>query len=82
MPMTQEQLADTVRRLAAEQVSVDPDGVTLETDLFADLNFDSLDAVDFTMKLEDEFGVTIDDEQATGVRTVGQAVELLMSLRR
>lgn len=82
MPMTQEQLVDTVRRLAAEQVNVNPDDVTLESDLHNDLNFDSLDDVDFVMKIEDEFGVTIDDEQATGVKTVGHAVELLLSVKR
>ncbi len=79
MPTTlnDEQMIERVRQLAAEQVGADPAGVTLDTHFFNDLNYDSLDAVDFTMKLEDEFEITIPDEEADRAKTVGQAVELL-----
>jgi len=63
--------------LAAEQVSVDPPTVMPESDFFTDLNFDSLDAVEFVMRVEEEFDVSIADERADGVRTPRQACEML-----
>jgi acyl carrier protein len=78
--MNREEVIETARRLAAEQVSVDPASVTLDMDLFNDLGFDSLDAVEFTMNIEEAFELSIPDEQSENVRTVGQAVEMLVPL--
>jgi acyl carrier protein len=78
--LTREQLVETVCRLAAEQVGADPAKVSLDTDLFNDLNFDSLDAVNFTMEIEEVFEVSIPDEEAERIRTVGQAVDRLVAL--
>lgn len=77
--MTREQADATLCRLAAEQAGVDPATVTLDTHLYADLNYDSLDAVEFTMTIEDAFDVEIRDEDAQKVETVRQASELLWS---
>jgi acyl carrier protein len=63
--------------LAAEQASIDPSAITPDSDFYTDLNFDSLDAVDYTMKIEDEFNVSIDDEQAQAARTPRQAFDML-----
>lgn len=63
--------------MAAAQVGADPAGVSEETHFHADLNYDSLDDVEFVMTLEDAFDVSIADEDTDGVRTVGAAVELL-----
>jgi acyl carrier protein len=63
--------------LAAEQVSLDPSTVTPDSDFFNDLNFDSLDTVEFVMKVEDEFAVSIEDHQTERVRTPRQACEML-----
>jgi acyl carrier protein len=63
--------------LAAEQAALDPSSVTAESDFFADLNFDSLDAVEFVMKIEDEFKVSIDDQQAEKAHTPRQAYDML-----
>lgn len=67
--------------MAAEQVAMDPTLVQPDSDFSADLNFDSLDSVEFVMKIEDEFGVSIEDEQAEKVRTPRQAYELLTKAR-
>jgi acyl carrier protein len=45
-----------------------------------DLNFDSLDQVDFVMKIEEAFNVEISDQRAEDIRTVGQAVDVLTGL--
>jgi acyl carrier protein len=78
--LTREDMNATVCRLAADQAGVDPATVTLDAHLFSDLNFDSLDAVEFTMSIEDEFDVSIRDEMAGEVKTVRQAADLLWPL--
>jgi len=75
-----EEVLDKVCALAAAQVNIARAEVTEECDLFTDLNFDSLDKVDFVMAIEDEFDVTVPDDQAEPVKTVGQAVALLLSI--
>jgi len=78
--LTREDMDARLCRLAAEHDGVEPAEVTLDTHLYADLNFDSLDAVEYTMTIEDEFDVSISDEQATEVKTVRQAADLLWPL--
>ena len=63
--------------LAAKQVGVDASTVLPESDFFTDLNFDSLDAMEFVMKVEEEFDVSVSDERAEKVRTPRQAYEML-----
>jgi acyl carrier protein len=63
--------------LAAEQVSIDPSTVLPDSDFFTDLNFDSLDAVEYVMKIEELFDVSIEDELVEKVRTPRQAYEML-----
>ena len=78
--MTREAVGAKLCQLAAEQGAVSPADVTLDTHLFNDLNFDSLDAVEFVMRIEEEFDVSISDEQSEDVRTVRQALELLLPI--
>ena len=81
MPDTQT-TTDIRRRiieLAAETAGVDPDQVSQSSRLREDLEFDSLDIVEFTMAVEDEFDLNIPDESANDVATVGQAVDLVIA---
>jgi acyl carrier protein len=75
--ITRDQVAQTLCRLAAEQVGADPALVALDTDFFNDLNYDSLDAVEFTMTVEETFDVSVPDDQIEDVRTAGRVLELL-----
>ncbi|MBN2447219.1 MAG: acyl carrier protein [Phycisphaerae bacterium] len=72
-------LTQRVIELAAAQVETDPAQVTRDTHLFNDLGYDSLDAVEFAMQLEDAFDVTIPDDDADKVKTVGDAIDALMA---
>ena len=69
-----EQIAAAVIELAASQVDIDPAGVTLDTHFYNDLNFDSLDAVDFTMKIEETFNLSLPEPEADTFKTVGDVV--------
>ena len=77
---TESEILDRLCALAADQVSIDPSTVAADSDFFTDLNFDSLDAVEFVMKIEDEFHVTIDDQQSQSVHTPRQAYVLLAAV--
>ncbi len=64
---------------AVTVLAVDADKVTLEASFADDLDADSLDLVELVMALEDEFDVSIDEEELEGITTVGQAVDLVRS---
>ena len=70
-----------VREALAKQFELDPDSITLETNLIDDLGADSLDVVELIMSLEDEFGVSISDEDAAQLYTVGRIVDYLDNLK-
>ena len=55
---------DKVKALIVEQLDVDPESVTMETDFMKDLEADSLDAVEIILGVEDEYGIEIPDEVA------------------
>ncbi|MBP7933805.1 MAG: acyl carrier protein [Phycisphaerae bacterium] len=78
--MSRNEILERVCVLAAAQAGMTRAEVTAECHLFNDLNFDSLDKVDFVMAVEDEFDVTVPDEQADQVKTIGQAVDLLVPM--
>lgn len=72
--------ADTeakVIAIVAEQLGVDKAEITRETSFVNDLNADSLDTVELVMEFEDEFDMSIPDEEAEKIQTVGQAVDFI-----
>ncbi|HEV3138542.1 MAG TPA: acyl carrier protein [Pirellulales bacterium] len=73
MASVQERVIDIV----AEQLGVDKEKVTPETSFVNDLGADSLDTVELVMELEEEFDITIPDDAAEKIQTVGQAVQYI-----
>ena len=72
---------EKVRDALAAQFEIDPDKITMETNLIDDLGADSLDVVELIMNIEDEFGVSISDEEAANLFTVQRIVEFLEKLQ-
>ncbi len=72
---------EKVRDALAAQFELDPESVTPETNLIDDLGADSLDVVELIMELEDEFGITISDEDAAQLYTVARIVDYLEKLQ-
>jgi acyl carrier protein len=66
-----------VKKIVAEQLSVDEADVKPESSFIDDLGADSLDTVELVMALEEEFGVDISDEDADGIKTVGAAIDYI-----
>ena len=72
---------EQVRDALAQQFEVDPESITMDTNLIDDLVADSLDVVELIMSLEDAFGVAISDEDAAQLYTVGKIVDYLEKLQ-
>lgn len=66
-----------VKEILAEQLGADTSKITLDTNVATDLGADSLDLVEILMSLEDEFGVSIPDEQIAEIKTVRQIVDFV-----
>ena len=72
--MSDTSIEDRVIRIVCDQMGATPDKVTTETSFINDLGADSLDTVELVMEFEDEFEISIPDEDAEKIQTVGAAV--------
>ena len=70
-------IASRVKTLIVEKLGVEESEVTPEASFTNDLGADSLDTVELIMELEKEFDISIPDEQAEKIQTVGQAIEYI-----
>ena len=73
--MTSEEIEEKVFQIVSDQLSVDRGELSRSTSFVNDLNADSLDTVELVMEFEDEFDMTIPDEEAEKLKTVGEAIE-------
>ncbi len=72
---------EKVKSVLAQQFEMDPESITMDTNLIDDLGADSLDVVELIMSLEDEFGISISDADAAQLYTVGKIVDYLEKLQ-
>ncbi|CAM3144431.1 acyl carrier protein [Lactococcus chungangensis CAU 28 = DSM 22330] len=75
MAMSKEDLFAKIKENLVETLELDADHVTLETNIVEDLGADSISLMEFTLALEDEFGIEISDEDAEHILTLGQVVD-------
>lgn len=68
---------DKVKEIIAEQLGIDASTITKNSKVIADLGADSLDIVELVMALEDEFGVSVDEDKVQNLVTVGDIVNLI-----
>ena len=70
-------VSEKVIQIVSEQMNVDKSQVTPETTFINDLGADSLDTVELVMQFEDEFNLSIPDEDAEKIQAVGDAVKYI-----
>lgn len=70
-------IAEKVKKIIVDKLGVDESEVTNESSFTNDLGADSLDTVELIMEFEKEFDVSIPDDQAEKIQTVGQAIEFI-----
>ena len=69
-----------VIEIISEHMGADKNEITRETSFINDLNADSLDTVELVMEFEDEFDMSIPDEEAEKIQTVGAAVDYIINV--
>ena len=77
--MSEDTIAARVTRIVCNQMGASADKITMETSFVNDLGADSLDTVELVMEFEDEFEISIPDEDAEKIQTVGAAVSYIES---
>ncbi|MBU4556750.1 MAG: acyl carrier protein [Actinobacteria bacterium] len=75
--MEHDEIFEKVKEVIVDQLSVEEDDVIEEASFVDDLGADSLDIVELVMALEESFAVSIPDEEAEGIKTVGDAVAFI-----
>lgn len=71
---------DKLKEIIVEQLQANPADIKRESDIIKDLNADSLDIVEMLMKLEEEYNISIPDEKAAELKTVGDIADYVSSL--
>ena len=77
--MSREEVMDKVRDHLAAELEVDPKRISAQTRFREDLDADSLDLYELVMELEDRYGVSIPEERANRIKTVGDAVDFVLA---
>ena len=71
---------ERIKAALSAQFDVEPEKITRDTDVMADLGADSLDLVELIMTLEDEYGINVTDESVYEHKTVGAITDFIESL--
>ena len=81
LPMDRAEIETKVIDVVSKQLGVDKTEIKMESSFANDLNADSLDTVELVMNLEDDFAITIPEEKAEAIQTVGSAVEFIVDAK-
>ena len=68
---------EKIKDLIVEKLGISADKVTPESEIIKDLGADSLDLVEMLLALEENFGVTVEDDQTENIKTVQDIVDLI-----
>ena len=68
---------ERIREIICDQLDLEEDKVTMDSDIMEDFEADSLDVVDLVMSIEDQFGLEVPDDQIENFRTVGDVVRYI-----
>ena len=74
-------ILEKIQNILAQQFEVSADSISADTNIVDDLGADSLDVVELIMSIEDEFGVSISDEEAANLITVQKIVDFVEKLQ-
>ena len=72
---------EKIRHILCEQLDIEEDDVTMESNIAEDLGADSMDVVDLIMSIEDEFEVEVPDDKVESIKTVGDVVNYIEQMK-
>ncbi len=75
-------IIDKIKELVAEQLGISKDTIQDTSNIVDDLGADSLDVIEMLMTLEEEYGITIPDDQISKVRTISEIAELIEKCKK
>ena len=70
-------IAEKVKETIAKQLNKSIEEITNEKEIVKDLGADSLDVVEMLMNLEEEYGITVSEEDAVNIKTVGDIIAVI-----
>lgn len=70
-------MLERMREIICEFVDVEPESITLESNIRTDLGLNSLELVNLAVEIEEEFEVEIPDREAMGIETVADAIRII-----
>ena len=73
--MTRDEIYEALKKTLSEELEIDASKISPEADFKRDLDADSLHLVELAMELEDNYGISIPDEVALDLTTVGSVVD-------
>lgn len=76
---TQEEVYEKVKSVLVEEFEVEEDAITMEANLFTDLDLDSLDAIDLMVTLDKELDIEIKTEEMQDMRTIDDVCKFVLS---
>lgn len=68
---------ERVKELIAEQMCIDANSISIDSDIIKDLGADSLDIVEMLMKIEEEWDIVVDDSEVEGLKTISGVVKFI-----
>ena len=75
---TEAEIQGKVSQIVSTQTGIDESELTREMSFVDDLKADSLDTIELLMEFEDEFEMSIPDEEAEKIQTIGQAIDYII----
>jgi acyl carrier protein len=79
MSMDRDEVMAKVREHLSNELEVEPDSIEESTSFKGDLDADSLDLYELVMELEDSYGIRVSEEEAARIKTVGDAVDFVVT---
>ncbi|NMD44810.1 MAG: acyl carrier protein, partial [Clostridiales bacterium] len=67
---------ENIKKILADQLYIDINDISEDSDIIDDLGADSLDIAELIMSVEEEYGIIVTDERLMGIRTIGQLTDL------
>lgn len=74
-----EMVLDKIKDMLEKQLGIDKSKITEDSDIIKDIGADSLDIVEFLMDAENEWGITIEEEDVKNLHTIGDVVKYIES---
>ncbi len=75
-------MLDAIKNILSQQLRVDPETITEDTEIISDLGADSLDIVEMLMTIEQEYGIVVPDEVITTFKTVGDVARYMENAQK